>query len=408
MLGVSEEGAADNLRAKLEGRERTNNEGNIARRTSALFSNPSPSTSSSSRQWSTFRNPRIVRMSKAFGGKDRHSKVCTIRGLRDRRIRLSVLTAVQVYDLQDKLGLGQPSKVIDWLLDAAKEDIDKLPPLQLPEGFGQHHLNPQQVLIPSFHEPGSGFLRDGMLGHGSFLARRHAININESSSVDRHEGESRSPRDWDECESLTYSTHLHLGGSRMTEGSSEMAGRDSVKGKWVETNEGQSFGRAGYCANPSSSSQQAQAMAQNFFPIVSYSPGGLPPVNPMLPYSGYNTQWEPSSLSLSHLGNLGLQVPSESRLGSNAGSVTAPHSSSSSSVSGLSPTPQLYFCPPAATTPLFPPYPQQTGHHLRMPSSLMPSSLHPIGSAMKLFQANMGTNYFRRDDRDDEVDDRDG
>src|SRR5689334_7935689 len=93
---------------------------------------------SSSRQWtSAFRNPRIVRVSRTFGGKDRHSKVCTVRGLRDRRIRLSVPTAIQLYDLQDRLGLSQPSKVIDWLLEAAKDDVDKLPPLQFPHGFNQ-------------------------------------------------------------------------------------------------------------------------------------------------------------------------------------------------------------------------------------------------------------------------------
>ncbi|XP_022135226.1 transcription factor TCP5-like [Momordica charantia] len=98
-----------------------------------------PRAPTSSRQWSGFRNPRIVRVSRSFGGKDRHSKVCTIRGLRDRRIRLSVPTAIQLYDLQDKLKLGQPSKVIDWLLDVTKLDIDKLPPLQIPAGFSQFH-----------------------------------------------------------------------------------------------------------------------------------------------------------------------------------------------------------------------------------------------------------------------------
>ncbi|KAL1553412.1 transcription factor TCP17-like [Salvia divinorum] len=81
-------------------------------------------------QWSSIhKNPRIVRVSRTFGGKDRHSKVCTVRGLRDRRIRLSIPTAVQLYELQEKLGLSQPSKVVDWLLDATKSDIDKLPPL---------------------------------------------------------------------------------------------------------------------------------------------------------------------------------------------------------------------------------------------------------------------------------------
>ncbi|XP_073005769.1 uncharacterized protein [Typha latifolia] len=86
------------------------------------------------RQWSSGLklDPRIVRVSRAFGGKDRHSKVRTIRGLRDRRVRLSVPTAIQLYDLQHRLGLNQPSKVVDWLLDAAQHEIDHLPPLQLP------------------------------------------------------------------------------------------------------------------------------------------------------------------------------------------------------------------------------------------------------------------------------------
>ncbi|XP_062231867.1 transcription factor PCF8-like isoform X2 [Phragmites australis] len=86
----------------------------------------------SSRHWPPSTESRIVRVSRVFGGKDRHSKVRTVKGLRDRRVRLSVPTAIQLYDLQDRLGLSQPSKVVDWLLDAAQHEIDKLPPLQFP------------------------------------------------------------------------------------------------------------------------------------------------------------------------------------------------------------------------------------------------------------------------------------
>ncbi|XP_057737742.1 transcription factor TCP13-like isoform X1 [Arachis stenosperma] len=95
----------------------------------AISKGPSPS---SSHQWLRLKDPRIVRVSRALGGKDRHSKVCTIRGLRDRRVRLSVPTAINLYDLQDRLGLNQPSKVVDWLLNAAKHEIDDLPPLPIP------------------------------------------------------------------------------------------------------------------------------------------------------------------------------------------------------------------------------------------------------------------------------------
>ncbi|ESQ49895.1 hypothetical protein EUTSA_v10021021mg [Eutrema salsugineum] len=100
------------------------------------------SSTSSSSSWMKSKDPRIVRVSRAFGGKDRHSKVSTLRGLRDRRVRLSVPTAIQLYDLQERLGVDQPSKAVDWLLDAAKEEIDELPPLPVsPENFSlfNHH-----------------------------------------------------------------------------------------------------------------------------------------------------------------------------------------------------------------------------------------------------------------------------
>ncbi|KAE9590321.1 hypothetical protein Lal_00028084 [Lupinus albus] len=89
---------------------------------------------SASSQWLRLKDPRIVRVSHAFRGKDRHSKVCTIRGVRDRRVRLSIPTAIYLYDLQHRLGLNQPSKVFDWLLNAAKHEIDELPPLPTPPG----------------------------------------------------------------------------------------------------------------------------------------------------------------------------------------------------------------------------------------------------------------------------------
>ena len=74
-----------------------------------------------------WRTCRVARA--AAGGKDRHSKVVTARGLRDRRVRLSVPTAIQFYDIQDRLGVDQPSKAIEWLIRAAAGAIDELPSL---------------------------------------------------------------------------------------------------------------------------------------------------------------------------------------------------------------------------------------------------------------------------------------
>ncbi|KAL3525846.1 hypothetical protein ACH5RR_014218 [Cinchona calisaya] len=130
---IARETDASDVAAKQEGNTTTADE-----KTLMASSSAAPSS------WSRLKDPRIVRVSRAFGGKDRHSKVCTVRGLRDRRVRLSVPTAIQLYDLQDRLGLNQPSKVVDWLLNAAKHEIDELPPLQMPPAgsFIDHSFQP--------------------------------------------------------------------------------------------------------------------------------------------------------------------------------------------------------------------------------------------------------------------------
>ncbi|KAE8680118.1 Transcription factor TCP4 [Hibiscus syriacus] len=74
---------------------------------------------------------------RSTGRKDRHSKVCTAKGPRDRRVRLSAHTAIQFYDVQDRLGYDRPSKAVDWLIKKAKPAIDELaelPPWK-PESF---------------------------------------------------------------------------------------------------------------------------------------------------------------------------------------------------------------------------------------------------------------------------------
>ncbi|CAN8270181.1 unnamed protein product [Cochlearia groenlandica] len=63
---------------------------------------------------------------RSTGKKDRHSKVCTAKGTRDRRVRLSALTAIQFYDVQDRLGFDRPSKAVDWLIQKSKTSIDEL------------------------------------------------------------------------------------------------------------------------------------------------------------------------------------------------------------------------------------------------------------------------------------------
>ncbi|KAL7211684.1 hypothetical protein ACSBR2_014522 [Camellia fascicularis] len=77
----------------------------------------------SSKRGEIIQGGRVLR---SIGRKDRHSKVCTARGPKDRRVRLSAHTAIQFYDVQDRLGYGRPSEAIDWLMKEAKSAIDAL------------------------------------------------------------------------------------------------------------------------------------------------------------------------------------------------------------------------------------------------------------------------------------------
>lgn len=263
--------------------------------------------SSSSRQWSGFKNPRVVRVSRTFGGKDRHSKVCTIRGLRDRRIRLSVPTAIQLYDLQDRLGLSQPSKVIDWLLDNTKHDIDKLPPLPIIPGTFtsfQGYGAPQSSSSP--------FLDANLIP-----SRREGININSAQGVDVDEDDQSivaKLKYWD----------------------SNTVMRSKQKG--VDHHDG-----------VGDSHTSSQVLAQNFFPMARGNTSILPPhpgllSNPMFNYY----QWEPSSnLSLAQLGSLGLSSQNDNQGTHQSNSSQLPSSLSLSSG-------HLFLSPSMATTPLFP------------------------------------------------------
>ncbi|KAG0467637.1 hypothetical protein HPP92_018626 [Vanilla planifolia] len=58
--------------------------------------------------------------------KDRHSKICTAQGPRDRRMRLSLEVARKFFDLQDLLGFDKASKTVQWLLDMSTTAIKEL------------------------------------------------------------------------------------------------------------------------------------------------------------------------------------------------------------------------------------------------------------------------------------------
>nr|UZQ19855.1 CYC-like protein RanaCYL1 [Nigella damascena] len=58
--------------------------------------------------------------------KDRHSKIVTAQGPRDRRMRLSLPIARKFFMVQDMLGYDKASKTVEWLLTKSKEAINEL------------------------------------------------------------------------------------------------------------------------------------------------------------------------------------------------------------------------------------------------------------------------------------------
>ncbi|CAN4098258.1 unnamed protein product [Withania somnifera] len=75
---------------------------------------------------------------KRSSNKDRHSKINTARGPRDRRMRLSIDAARKFFSLQDLLGFDKASKTVDWLLNKSDSAIK-----ELSEGTQLPHINRQ-------------------------------------------------------------------------------------------------------------------------------------------------------------------------------------------------------------------------------------------------------------------------
>lgn len=149
---------------------------------------------------------------RSTGRKDRHSKVCTAKGPRDRRVRLSAHTAIQFYDVQDRLGYDRPSKAVDWLIKQAKAAIDEL--AELPAwnptsnaatttcnsaAAHQQHINEENDKNAiGVHRPGAGVdaiasasRRATMVGGGDGRVSECSGGLNlQQQMVEHHPGNS--------------------------------------------------------------------------------------------------------------------------------------------------------------------------------------------------------------------------
>ncbi|CAL0320443.1 unnamed protein product [Lupinus luteus] len=62
----------------------------------------------------------------AIAKRDRHSKIHTSQGLRDRRVRLSSDIARKFFDLQEMLDFDKPSNTLEWLFKKSENAIKEL------------------------------------------------------------------------------------------------------------------------------------------------------------------------------------------------------------------------------------------------------------------------------------------
>ncbi|KAL6838285.1 hypothetical protein ACP4OV_031884 [Aristida adscensionis] len=114
---------------------------------------------------------------------DRHSKICTAQGVRDRRMRLSVGVARDFFALQDRLGFDKASKTVHWLLTQSKPAIDRLShgaaaaPAAREKGEGSSSstgffgdATPEATLRPTEKASRSSGGEDGLLMSGAAVA----------------------------------------------------------------------------------------------------------------------------------------------------------------------------------------------------------------------------------------------
>ncbi|KAH7518944.1 hypothetical protein FEM48_Zijuj09G0225000 [Ziziphus jujuba var. spinosa] len=75
------------------------------------------------------QSSRIIKASRSSSGKDRCGKILIGKGLKDRKVKLSVAIASRFYDILDRLDYNHPEKDVKWLIRVASDAIYKLPSL---------------------------------------------------------------------------------------------------------------------------------------------------------------------------------------------------------------------------------------------------------------------------------------
>ncbi|KAK4409773.1 Transcription factor DICHOTOMA [Sesamum angolense] len=120
--------------------------------------------------------------------KDRHSKIYTAQGPRDRRVRLSIGIARKFFDLQEMLGFDKPSKTLDWLLTKSKAAIKELMQTKRNAGSGGKSSTSssecEEVSGESFENGADSKGKSAMLKNkGAMDPQQTAVNLAKESRV---------------------------------------------------------------------------------------------------------------------------------------------------------------------------------------------------------------------------------
>ncbi|XP_073021476.1 uncharacterized protein [Primulina eburnea] len=125
---------------------------------------------------------------KRTGKKDRHSKICTAQGIRDRRMRLSLQVARKFFDLQDMLGFDKASKTIEWLFTKSKKAIKDLekdhPHISTSEARSESFLSECEVMS-GIEETSNIDVKEGMMNFAPAKIITGPFCLNPSEKTDK-------------------------------------------------------------------------------------------------------------------------------------------------------------------------------------------------------------------------------
>ncbi|KAI3457161.1 hypothetical protein Pfo_013824 [Paulownia fortunei] len=211
---------------------------------------------------------------RSTGRKDRHSKVYTSKGPRDRRVRLSAHTAIQFYDVQDRLGYDRPSKAVDWLIKKAKTAIDKLNELPPWQPNDSNHTpttdssNPSsnELALNQQSETPSGYAliqpNNPSCSNSSFMAPpeehdAHLVNTIKSFFPTSSLTNDAVPRTSFQAQELGLSLHTFQADNQGNANHTVLPFQESFQRIDGWNSGGDMDGRVGFLMNPLEISQQA-------------------------------------------------------------------------------------------------------------------------------------------------------